>query len=346
MQPHTNQIKSNQTNPNRIPQPTTFNMTSAVISQLVDHLSTCEGKIGDLPEGLEQSELLETLRKIQKPTKKKTKKVKDPLKPKRGQTAYFIWLGENRSRIKSELGDDTKVGPIAKEAGRQWKELSDEEKEPFQEKSKEDRARYQKEMESYEPSEPRETYDAEDYPEAPSSWSGPFEMKYLWKNAKGVDGKAKSFKSFEEAVEAANQMSGDECCGITKTARGYSLRLGPDLLSTPTGKEKSGLASWIKGTPSEIVQMESSKPMKVSEIVVPEESKKTEKKEKKKPVMNVKKVEPEPEPEVEDEEDEDLDVEEIEIDGVTYYKTEDGKLFDPETSDCVGKYVDGKIVEE
>ena len=58
--------------------------------------------------------------------------------------------------------------------------------------------------------------------------------------------------------------------------------------------------------------------------------------------MNVKKVEPE----VEDEEDEDLDVEEIEIDGVTYYKTEDGKLFDPETSDCVGKYVDGKIVEE
>ena len=71
--------------------------------------------------------------------------------------------------------------------------------------------------------------------------------------------------------------------------------------------------------------------------------------------MTVKKSEPEKktlneifddEEDEDEDEGEDLDVEEIEIDGMTYYKTEEGKLFDPETSDCVGKYVDGKIVEE
>ena len=324
-------------------------MSSTVISQLVTHLSTSEGKIGEIPEGLEQSEVIETLRTFKKPKKTKTKKSKDPLKPKRGQTAYFIWLGENRSRIKTELGEDSKVQEVAKEAGRQWKEISTEDKAPFEAKSKEDRARYQKEMESYEPSEPKDAYDAEDYPEAPSSWSGPFQLKYLWKNAKCVDGKSKSFKSFEEAIEAANQLDKDMCGGITKTARGYSLRLGPDLLSTPTGKESSGLASWIKGTPTEVVAMEPTKPMTEEVVATVEEPKKTTKKEKKKPVMNVKKVESVPEPESDwdnDSEDEDLDVEEIDIDGLTYYKTEDGKLYDPETSDCVGRYVGGKIVEE
>jgi len=332
-------------------------MTSAVISQLITHLSTGEGKIGELPEGLEQSELLETLRKIQKPTKKKTKKVKDPLKPKRGQTAYFIWLGDNRSRIKSELDDSAKIGDIAKEAGRQWKELSDEEKQPFQEKSVEDRARYQKEMETYEPSDPRETYDAEDYPDAPTSWSGPFQLKYLWKNAKGADGKSMSFKSFEEAVEAANKLSVDDCGGITKTSRGYSLRIGPDLISPNAGKESSSLASWVKGKPAELVEMDTSSPMNVVGVEVPVETKKTVKKQKKSDKKLVVK-EPEPEPQKktmneifdeeddEDEEDEDMDVEEIEIDDVTYYKTDKGELYDPETSKCVGKYVGGKIVKE
>ena len=39
-----------------------------------------------------------------------------------------------------------------------------------------------------------------------------------------------------------------------------------------------------------------------------------------------------------------MEVEEVEIEGTTYYLNEaTGDLYDPESSECVGKYVDGKI---
>ena len=49
-----------------------------------------------------------------------------------------------------------------------------------------------------------------------------------------------------------------------------------------------------------------------------------------------------PEPESEDDS---IDVEEVTIDGDKYFKTEDGTLYDPDTSDEIGKLVDGKIVK-
>ena len=52
----------------------------------------------------------------------------------------------------------------------------------------------------------------------------------------------------------------------------------------------------------------------------------------------------EPEPEPEDEVDE-CEVDEVVIDGETYYKDADGTLYDPETSEEVGKLVDGEIVK-
>lgn len=45
-----------------------------------------------------------------------------------------------------------------------------------------------------------------------------------------------------------------------------------------------------------------------------------------------------------EEEDEEVYVEEIEIDGKTYYKTEDGEVFDIETQESLGTLVDGKLV--
>jgi len=62
------------------------------------------------------------------------------------------------------------------------------------------------------------------------------------------------------------------------------------------------------------------------------------------------KYEPEPDPESEpdsdsDSEDEELDVEEVEINGKKYYKDEHGNVYDPDSGDEVGKYVDGEIVE-
>lgn len=66
-------------------------------------------------------------------------------KPKRGKTAYFCYLGDNRSAIKTELqaGDaSTKIAQaaIVKEAASRWKAMGEEERAPYVEMSKRDKA--------------------------------------------------------------------------------------------------------------------------------------------------------------------------------------------------------------
>jgi hypothetical protein len=87
------------------------------------------------------------------------------------------------------------------------------------------------------------TYSVDDYPSPPDNWNGPFQSKYLSKNAKGADGKPLSFIRFDEAVQVARKI--ETCGGITKTSHGYSLRVGSNLMSTSDG-DPTGLASWIK----------------------------------------------------------------------------------------------------
>ena len=136
-----------------------------------------------------------------------------------------------------------------------------------------------------------------EFPKSPEGWSGPYQLKYLWKHA-GPDGKAMRFTDFEEAIKVATTI--DDCKGITKTSRWYELRRGPDLISVPQGKENHGLASWIKL---------------------------------------------EPEPEYEDDVDGGVVVDEVIIDGETYYMIADGTLYDPETSEELGKLVDGELLK-
>ena len=304
-------------------------------SMLVDAMTEIE----------ESGSVVEEKKRKTKKTKK-TKKSKDPDAPKRPTSAYFYWLGENRSRIKEELGDESKPTVVIKEAGVQWRALSDEDKEPFNASAKESQERYKVEMETYEPKEVSDDVSVVSYPEAPEGWSGPFKLKYLFKNAKGDDGKAKSFKSFDEAIDAAGRLEG--CGGITKTSRGYSLRVGPDLITSNPTKISSGMASWIKGVPEVVVAMKVSEESEVNTKTKPLTVTKAngtikELKQKKK---KVKEPEPEPEPEPESE-DEELDVDEIEIDGVEYYIDESTKrLYDTTTNEVVGKYVDGKIVDD
>jgi hypothetical protein len=338
--------------------------SSEIMSSL---MSQYQGEDGNLT-GIPQEKLLEAIITLQsmkhdtsaseKKKGRKSKTTKDPNKPKRGQSAYFLWLGENRSRIKDELvakEESAKVSDVAKESGRQWKHVTAEEKVPFEEQSNADKQRYKTEMESYEPKEPVMIYTVDDYPTAPEGWSGPFQMKYLSKNAKNAEGKTLSFKSFDEAVEAAAKL--DACGGITKTARGYSLRVGPDLISTPEKHTSSGLASWIIGNPESFVAMtettvktevvKKSKPkadpemedeLEVEEIKAVAKPKSAPKKKK-----TFKAKEPEPEPEDEESEDEELDVDEVVIDGETYFQDENGKIYDPDTQELVGE--NGELYE-
>ena len=211
-----------------------------------------------------------------KQRKPRKTKQKDPDAPKRPASAYMLWLNENRAAIKDELlstNPDAKITDVTKRAGEIWKTLTEDEKASFQTASEELRAKYHEAMKVYKPNHTvakKSTavkYDAEETPDAPEGWSGPFAMKYLYRKVKDVDGKhVRIQKNFAAAVELANKILADwnkakqddsmpdhwksdvqPCAGITKTSTGYDLRLGPDLMTTAEKDAKGGIASWLLG---------------------------------------------------------------------------------------------------
>ncbi len=62
-------------------------------------------------------------RKERGATKKKVK-VKLPGQPKRNMSAYFIWMNENREKIKKEH-PDLSITEIGKKGGEMWRAIQD-----------------------------------------------------------------------------------------------------------------------------------------------------------------------------------------------------------------------------
>eukprot|EP01113_Clastostelium_recurvatum_P042958 TRINITY_DN702_c0_g1_i1.p1 TRINITY_DN702_c0_g1~~TRINITY_DN702_c0_g1_i1.p1 ORF type:complete len:191 (-),score=69.86 TRINITY_DN702_c0_g1_i1:96-602(-) len=83
--------------------------------------------------------------------KKKVKKVKDPNAPKRGLSAFFYYSKEQRDNVRKD-NPGAKVGDIAKILGQQWKELTADEKHPYEDSAATDKARYEAEKAAYVPS--------------------------------------------------------------------------------------------------------------------------------------------------------------------------------------------------
>jgi len=211
---------------------------------------------------------------------KRSKKNKDPNAPKRPMSGYMLWLNENRTKIGDEFFADLtgkdKVTNTAKKAGELWKQLTDDEKTPYNEQFEAARTEYQKLKAEYVPPEgfvatkttrPSTKQHIDHIPDAPEDWSGAFKMKYLKGKVKDADGATiKIVKTFDDAVILAQEINDSwttrcddsdcpshwttnykPCSGITKTARGYDLRAGLDLLTTDTKHTNSGIASWIFG---------------------------------------------------------------------------------------------------
>jgi len=72
------------------------------------------------------------------------KKDKDPNAPKRPQTAYFMWLNENRSRLTKP---GMAVTDVSKAAGAEWNKIT--EKSKWEKMAAQDKIRYQREMAAY-----------------------------------------------------------------------------------------------------------------------------------------------------------------------------------------------------
>ncbi|XP_068640700.1 high mobility group B protein 7 [Aristolochia californica] len=79
---------------------------------------------------------------------KKEKKVKDPNKPKRPPTAFFVFLDDFRRQYKETNPDSKNVSAVAKGGGEKWKSMSEEEKKPYLDKAAELKAEYAKALEN------------------------------------------------------------------------------------------------------------------------------------------------------------------------------------------------------
>ena len=73
-------------------------------------------------------------------------KGKDANKPKRPMSAYFIWLGEFREKMKGKFAENK---DLLRAAGEEWKKLNEEEKKPYEEKAELERKKYEEKMREY-----------------------------------------------------------------------------------------------------------------------------------------------------------------------------------------------------
>merc|ERR550519_1293948 len=73
--------------------------------------------------------------------------VKDSDKPKRPQTAYFIFLADFRKKMAGKkLPEGQKVPSLA---GEKWRTMSDKEKEPYVKEEAKEKAKYEEVMKEY-----------------------------------------------------------------------------------------------------------------------------------------------------------------------------------------------------
>nr|GEV10068.1 high mobility group B protein 6-like isoform X2 [Tanacetum cinerariifolium] len=78
--------------------------------------------------------------------KKNRKKEKDPLKPKRPESAYFLFMNERRAALVAESKSPVE---IAKITGEEWKNMKEKQKAPYEKVAKQKNKKYTQEMEVY-----------------------------------------------------------------------------------------------------------------------------------------------------------------------------------------------------
>ncbi|KAI3921966.1 hypothetical protein MKX01_005655, partial [Papaver californicum] len=80
---------------------------------------------------------------------KKEKPTKDPNKPKRPASAFFVFMEEFRQTFKKEHPNNKSVSVVGKAGGDKWKSLSDAEKAPYVAKAEKRKTEYNKVMQAY-----------------------------------------------------------------------------------------------------------------------------------------------------------------------------------------------------
>jgi hypothetical protein len=82
------------------------------------------------------------------PVSGKTKKVKDPLAPKKSLSAFMLFSNDHRAKVKESKPDAT-FGEVGRLVGEAWKALDDTSRSVYTTRSEEGKARYILAMETY-----------------------------------------------------------------------------------------------------------------------------------------------------------------------------------------------------
>ncbi|GLT26907.1 hypothetical protein SLA2020_019450 [Shorea laevis] len=81
--------------------------------------------------------------------KKPKKAAKDPNKPKRPASAFFVFMEEFRKQYKEDHPDNKSVSAVGKAGGAKWKSMTAAEKAPYVEKSEKRKTEYTKDLQAY-----------------------------------------------------------------------------------------------------------------------------------------------------------------------------------------------------
>ncbi|OWM81171.1 high mobility group B protein 3-like [Punica granatum] len=84
-----------------------------------------------------------------KPRKPAKKAVKDPNKPKRPASAFFVFMEEFRQTYKEKHPNNKSVSVVGKAGGDKWKSMSEAEKAPYVAKAEKRKVEYEKNMKAY-----------------------------------------------------------------------------------------------------------------------------------------------------------------------------------------------------
>ncbi|EPS69148.1 hypothetical protein M569_05619, partial [Genlisea aurea] len=80
---------------------------------------------------------------------KKEKAVKDPNKPKRPASAFFVFMEEFRKTYKEKHPNNKSVAAVGKAGGEKWKSMSAAEKAPYVAKADKRKVQYEKDVQAY-----------------------------------------------------------------------------------------------------------------------------------------------------------------------------------------------------
>ncbi|KAJ1403852.1 High mobility group box domain [Sesbania bispinosa] len=81
--------------------------------------------------------------------KQSKKAAKDPNKPKRPPSAFFVFMSEFREQFKKENPSNKSVAVVGKAGGNRWKAMSDADKAPYIAKAEKKKEEYEKSLRAY-----------------------------------------------------------------------------------------------------------------------------------------------------------------------------------------------------